>query len=194
MTAKTAPFLPSPLAGEGGEAPIGAAPDEGAGSASPTGFSTRGTAPSSGASRHLLPRGEKEERRGGGGGGVAFARVLRKNMTDAGKRVWGALRDRRFEACKFRRQVPIGRYVVDFVCFDRKVIVEVDGSQHEGSAHDALRDAWLTAAGFRVLRFWNIDALVALDGTLLAILDALRVSNHDPCNKDGTTTWGPKVK
>jgi very-short-patch-repair endonuclease len=149
--------------------------------------------PSSVASRHLLPQGEKEapsfpsplEGEGGSRrltdeGAVnrtqRFAKQLRKDMTDAEKKLWYALRDRRFENFKFRRQVPIGKYIADFVCQDCKLIVEVDGSQHEGSVHDRERDAWLTSVGYRVLRFWNIDTFKALDGTLLAILDALNAT------------------
>ncbi|MBZ0261770.1 MAG: endonuclease domain-containing protein [Hyphomicrobiales bacterium] len=151
--------------------------------------------PSSGASRHLLPQGEKEllsspsplegeggSRRltdeGAAGRTQRFAKQLRKDMTDAEKKLWYALRDRRFENFKFRRQVPIGKYIADFVCQDCKLIVEVDGSQHEGSEHDRERDAWLTSVGYRVMRFWNIDTFKALDGTLLAILDALNETPH----------------
>ena len=99
-------------------------------------------------------------------------------MTDAEKKLWHALRDRRFENFKFRRQVPIGKYIADFVCQDCKLIVEVDGSQHEGSEHDKERDTWLASVGYRVLRFWNIDTFKALDGSLLAILDALNETPH----------------
>ena len=150
--------------------------------------------PSSGASRHLLPQGEKEQspspsplegeggsRRltdeGAAGRTLRFAKQLRKDMTDAEKKLWHALRDRRFENFKFRRQVPIGKYIADFICQDCKLIVEVDGSQHEDSEHDKERDAWLTSIGY-VLRFWNIDTFKALDGTLLAILDALNETPH----------------
>jgi very-short-patch-repair endonuclease len=148
--------------------------------------------PSSGAVRHLLPQGEKEETRNesfssplAGEGGSArsamteegFARRnakrLRRDMTDVERILWSNLRGRRFERFKFRRQVPIGKYIADFVCFERSLIVELDGSQHEGSKHDELRDAWLRSQGFRVVRFWNIDVLKALDGTLRAIWDAL---------------------
>ncbi len=102
-----------------------------------------------------------------------FAKQLRRNMTDVEVKLWNALRDRRFENFKFRRQVPIGKYIVDFVCQDRKLIVELDGSQHEGSRYDEVRDAWLKSVGYKVLRFWNIDINQALAGTLLAILDSL---------------------
>ena len=104
---------------------------------------------------------------------LKFAKKLRKDMTDVERKLWSALRDRRFEDFKFRRQVPIGKYIVDFLCLEKRLIVELDGSQHEGSEHDELRDAWLRSQDFRVLRFWNIDINQALDGTLLAILDSL---------------------
>lgn len=103
-----------------------------------------------------------------------FARKLRRDMTDVEKKLWSALRSRRFENYKFRRQVPIGKYIVDFVCQDRKLIIELDGSQHEVSSYDQQRDEWLKSVGYKVLRFWNMDINQALDGTLLAILDALK--------------------
>ena len=148
--------------------------------------------PSSGAARHLLPQGEKEgcpasvspsllagegARRADEGSlrsKQVFAKQLRRNMTDVEKKLWAALRGRRFEQYKFRRQVPVGKYIVDFVCLERRLIIELDGSQHEGSSSDATRDAWLKTQGFRILRFWNININQALDGTLLAILDALK--------------------
>jgi len=85
----------------------------------------------------------------------AFARSLRRNATGIERILWDLLRDRRLDGLKFRRQVPLGRYVADFACFDPKMIIEADGSQHEGSAHDWTRDAWFTSHGFAVLRFWN---------------------------------------
>ena len=106
-----------------------------------------------------------------------FARKLRTRMTEAEGKLWAALRARRFDHYKFRRQVPIGRYIVDFVCFERRLVIEVDGSQHEASQHDVLRDAWLSKQGFRVMRFWNADVLQAMDGAMLAILEALE-SQH----------------
>jgi very-short-patch-repair endonuclease len=102
-----------------------------------------------------------------------FAKHLRRNLTDVERKLWYALRDRRFDSFKFRRQVPIGKYIVDFVCQDRKLIVELDGSQHEGSKYDGVRDAWLRSVGYRVLRFWNVDINQTFDGVLFAILDSL---------------------
>ena len=95
-------------------------------------------------------------------------------MTDTERILWSALRDRRFEGYKFRRQVPLGRYIVDFICFEHRLIIEVDGGQHSESDRDAIRDAWLASQDFRVLRFWNVDIHQALDGSLIAILEALQ--------------------
>jgi very-short-patch-repair endonuclease len=100
-------------------------------------------------------------------------RQLRQSMTDAERKLWYALRDRRFAGLKFRRQVMLGRYIVDFVSFGDKLIVEVDGAQHVGSAYDAKRDQWLSAQGFKVLRFWNVDVLSNLEGVLALISNAV---------------------
>ena len=83
------------------------------------------------------------------------ARTLRKHLTEPERRLWSALRARR-TGFKFRRQVPLGGYVVDFACFEAKVVVELEGSQHaseQGQRADRVRDARIAAAGFRVLRF-----------------------------------------
>ncbi len=88
------------------------------------------------------------------------ARALRKNPTEAERALWKHLRMRQLEGHKFRRQQPLGRYIVDFVCLEKKLIVEVDGGQHsELVVSDSTRTAWLEAQGFRVLRFWNHDVL-----------------------------------
>ena len=82
------------------------------------------------------------------------ARELRKNLTDAERMLWAALRLRQIEGYKFRRQRPIGPYIVDFVCLEKSLVIEVDGGQHEGQlVHDTSRDAWLESQGYRVLRF-----------------------------------------
>src|SRR5579862_1933897 len=83
------------------------------------------------------------------------ARELRQRMTNAERKLWYALRDRRFARFKFRRQVPVGRFIADFVCFERRLVIEVDGGQHADSVRDRWRDRWFAANGFRVLRFWN---------------------------------------
>ena len=89
----------------------------------------------------------------------ARARTMRKEPTEAELRLWHLLRDRRFSGFKFRRQVQIGRYVVDFVCPAKRLIVEADGGQHAENAYDAERDVWLAAQGFRIRRFWNAEIL-----------------------------------
>jgi len=87
------------------------------------------------------------------------ARDMRRDPTEAEKRMLRLLRDRRLGSFKFRRQEPIGSYIVDFVCFDSKLIIELDGSQHAESGYDAQRDAWFASRGFTVLRFWNSEVL-----------------------------------
>ena len=105
----------------------------------------------------------------------SFAKQLRRNMTVVETKLWQQLRAKRFEDFKFRRQVPVGPYIVDFICFEKRLIIELDGSQHEGSTYDVKRDAWLRSQEFRVLRFWNNAINSALEGTLLAIHDALQL-------------------
>jgi very-short-patch-repair endonuclease len=84
------------------------------------------------------------------------ARELRKNPTDAERKLWAHLRLRQIGGYKFRRQHPLGPYIVDFVCIEKKLIVEVDGGQHdEKRFYDAKRDKWLEEKGFKVIRFWN---------------------------------------
>jgi very-short-patch-repair endonuclease len=87
------------------------------------------------------------------------ARALRRELTEAEVALWRALRDRRLAATKWRRQFPMGPFIVDFVCLERRVVVECDGSQHAGSTRDGHRDAWLAREGFQVVRFWNHEVL-----------------------------------
>jgi very-short-patch-repair endonuclease len=104
------------------------------------------------------------------------AKALRRDMTDAEQRLWVQLRAHRFADAHIRRQVPIGPYVVDFVCHHAKLIVELDGGQHgtaDGARRDAQRTAWLEARGFRVFRFWNTDVLSNTDGVLHTIAQRL---------------------
>jgi very-short-patch-repair endonuclease len=101
------------------------------------------------------------------------ARRLRRTQTDAEWRLWQTLRARDFAGYKFKRQQPLGVYIVDFVCFERRLIVEVDGSQHVESASDRERDQWLANQGFRVLRFWNNAVLQESESVQETILAAL---------------------
>ncbi len=102
------------------------------------------------------------------------ARRLRQQSTDAELRLWYRLRSRSLEGCKFVRQEPIGPYVVDFICREKRLIVEVDGGQHAGSEADRRRDRWLEQHSYRVMRFWNHDVLGNTAGVLEAIASALR--------------------
>ena len=98
-----------------------------------------------------------------------FARTLRRNATDAEAKLWQCLRNRQLGNLKFRRQATIGYHVVDFLCAEKRLVVELDGGQHTPE-RDAARTAKLNAAGYRVIRFWNNDALGNTDAVLEVIV------------------------
>ena len=103
--------------------------------------------------------------------GVGTARRLRRDQTDAERKLWLRLRDRRLNGMKFRRQMPIKSYVVDFCCESERLVIELDGGQHsERVAEDTRRTADLEAYGYLVLRFWNNDVLSNIDGVLEMIV------------------------
>ena len=178
---------PSPLAGEGGE---DRRSEPGEGENSSPGVSTPPP--------HPTPRSRSTSPSPARGEGVELcvpkapkarapivatsrhARALRGSMTDAERKLWHALRARRFAATKFRRQVPIGPYVADFLCYEKRLVIEVDGSQHADSKRDKVRDRWFAGNGFRVLRFWNNEVLTNLDGVSTAIVSALAERRYDP--------------
>ena len=120
----------------------------------------------------------------------AHARFLRGTMTDSERRLWSRLRGEQLGA-KFRRQHPLGPYIVDFACLAPKLIVELDGSQHASQlAHDSERDAFLRGQGFAVLRFASNEVFINLEGVLQAIvsrLDALtsRAGPHPSLPPEG---------
>jgi very-short-patch-repair endonuclease len=102
------------------------------------------------------------------------ARKLRSNPTDAERMLWRHLRLRQFAGQKFRRQRPIGPYIVDFVYLDKKLVVELDGGQHsEQKAYDDKRASWLQSEGFTILRFWDHEVLTQIGDVKQAISDAL---------------------
>jgi very-short-patch-repair endonuclease len=130
-----------------------------------------------------------------------YARGLRRRQTDAEHRLWARLRDRRLLGVKFARQVPIGPYVVDFCCRERKLIVELDGGQHAARAdYDAGRTAFLQALGYRVLRFWDNEALGNTGGMLERIAQSLNPTHTRPSPRpspqrgegEGQGTFGPE--
>jgi very-short-patch-repair endonuclease len=102
------------------------------------------------------------------------ARQLRRDMTEAERKLSQLLRSRRLAHVKFRRQAPLGPWIADFVAYEHKVTVEADGSQHAESERVKARDLDLAARGFRVLRFWNNDILARPDAVLEQIFDAVR--------------------
>ena len=105
---------------------------------------------------------------------LSHAKHMRHVPTEAESALWRELRAGRLAGYKFKRQQPIGNFIVDFVCFEQKLVVEADGGQHvELKARDEARTAWLQAQGFRVLRFWNHDVLQRRDLVLEEILHQL---------------------
>lgn len=107
-------------------------------------------------------------------------------MTDAEQLLWRRLRAHRLDGQKFRRQQPLGPYIVDFVHFGARVIVEADGGQHNENERDAVRDAWLKREGFKVLRFWNDEILQSTDRVLEVIWAAVAPTKHpSPARREG---------
>jgi very-short-patch-repair endonuclease len=109
------------------------------------------------------------------------ARSLRRNSTDAETVLWQQLRNRRLHGFKFRRQVPIGRYIVDFLCEEPAIIIELDGGQHADQAdYDETRTDWLRAKGFQVIRFWNNDVIHSFDAVLERLIAEMTTVNSQP--------------
>jgi len=102
------------------------------------------------------------------------SRDLRKNLTDAEQKLWQKLRNKQINAHKFRRQFVIGNYIVDFICLDKRLVIEVDGGQHMDNVdYDLQRDEWLKSQNFKVLRFWNNQVLNEIDSVLEVIVKNL---------------------
>ena len=155
MTFRPEPVRPSPLVGEGG--------------------------PRSGTDEGFLDGGAELPRIVRRKATVRQARALRRATPPIEQKLWRILRDRRLEGLKFRRQIPLGRYVVDFVCLRHRLIVEADGPLHD-PGHDAERDAWLRSQGFRVLRFANHEVNSRDWEVLRRILDSVAIP---PADREG---------
>jgi very-short-patch-repair endonuclease len=103
-----------------------------------------------------------------------FARELRTTATEAEKRLWYRLRNRQIGGAKFRRQAPIGRYIVDFACFELRLVIELDGGQHASpTKYDEGRTAWLKAQGLKIVCFWNNEVIENMDGIWQRIEEAI---------------------
>ena len=107
---------------------------------------------------------------------ITIARKLRIHSTDTEKYLWKYLRGRQLEEFKFRRQHTIGKYIVDFINLERKIIIEVDGGQHLENKKDKLRDKWLEEKGYEVLRFWDNEVLTNIEG----VLESIRKKLYSP--------------
>jgi very-short-patch-repair endonuclease len=113
------------------------------------------------------------------------AKRMRSEQTPGEHRLWQILRAKRLASVKFKRQVPIDGYIVDFACLQQRLIIEVDGGQHNESARDALRDAYLKSRGFNVLRFWNDEIFNNEEGVLQTVLAALDTPLPNPSPAEG---------
>src|SRR6185312_7813563 len=112
-------------------------------------------------------------------------RALRRNSTDAERWLWRHLRNRNLGGLKFRRQVPLGSCIADFVCMEQRLVIELDGGQHLESESDEARTRALQRGGFRALRFWNHDVLMQTDAVLEAILRASDSTHPYPSPASG---------
>ncbi len=112
---------------------------------------------------------------------TGFAKALRSASSDAERKLWQFLRNRQLEGWKFRRQVTLGPYILDFACLETGLVVELDGGQHLGRvAYDRARTTWLESNGYRVLRFWNDDVLLRTPDVLEHILRCLPHDDPHP--------------
>jgi very-short-patch-repair endonuclease len=102
------------------------------------------------------------------------ARRLRRTMTDAEKKLWRHIRADQLDGNRFRKQVPVGVYVVDFCCLRKMLVIEVDGGQHAENRRDMSRTQWLERQGYQMLRFWNNEVLTNIDGVLAVIVERLK--------------------
>ncbi|MEI7999135.1 MAG: DUF559 domain-containing protein [Candidatus Omnitrophota bacterium] len=105
---------------------------------------------------------------------TVHAKKLRNNLTETEKYLWYELKCKKLSV-KFRRQTIIGEYIVDFVCFMKRLVVEIDGGQHAKCESDKIRDRWLKAQGFEVLRFWNHEVLSNREGVITKIIERLNI-------------------
>jgi very-short-patch-repair endonuclease len=131
----------------------------------------------------LSPCGRGNKGEGVPGSLAKLSKMLRRRGTHAERILWLQLRRKQFGGFKFRRQEQIGKYIVDFVSFEIKLIIEVDGGQHNEDKHlqdDAVRSGWLTNQGFKVIRFWNNEILTNLDGVILSMIEVIREISPSP--------------
>ena len=108
------------------------------------------------------------------------ARYLRNNMTDCERKLWSIIRNRQFYGYRFLRQYCIGSYIVDFICREKKVIIEVDGGQHNqlnNISYDSIRTNYLNSLGYKVIRFWNNDIEQNIEGVYMKLKEILNIND-----------------
>ena len=116
---------------------------------------------------------------------IKYAKKLRNKCTETEKYLWSYLRGRQIEGFKFRRQQPIGKYIVDFVNFEKSIIIEVDGGQHLNNIKDELRDNWLKEQKYEILRFWDNEVFNNIEGVLNVIREKLLTPSPKPSPSEG---------
>jgi very-short-patch-repair endonuclease len=112
---------------------------------------------------------------------ASLSKILRLNQTDAETKLWRVIRNRQLDGIKFRRQRPVGNYIVDFISLDRMLIIEIDGGHHNEDSikeKDQQRQTWLENQGYRVIRFWDNEVLQNLEGVILKIRESLGMDNN----------------
>ena len=139
-----------------------------------------GNEPGEGAMRHRVASNKR-----------GYAKKLRHNLTDAERVLWRLLRSRRLLHAKFRRQVPISSWIVDFVSFEHRLIVEADGSQHNENGRDAVRDLDLRRRGFQILHFWNNDILASRGPVLERVAEMIEQSPSPGFAPDSAQPFSP---
>ena len=126
---------------------------------------------------------------------LAYAKILRKKNTPMEIKIWNRLRSRRLMGLKFRRQCPLGSYIVDFVCIEKKLIIEIDGGQHneeKQEEYDKRRTNFLNDLGYDVLRFWNNEVLLQFDAVMEKIYQHVSVIHIPSSALSGTFSLGEK--
>jgi very-short-patch-repair endonuclease len=119
------------------------------------------------------------------------AQKLRRTLTDAEQKLWSHIRNRQLMGFKFRRQAPIGKYIVDFVCFEHRLVIELDGGQHAvNQDYDHSRSEWLLSQGFKVIRFWNHDVMNNIEGIKDVIALNLAAPHPDLPPQGGKGIYG----
>ncbi len=128
-----------------------------------------------------------------------FAKNHRRNLTPAEVKLWNILKNNKLESCKFRRQETISNYIVDFICYEKNLVIEIDGGQHNQDTNelsDEKRTEYLKKQGYKVLRFWNNEVLGNIEGVYKVISNTIKETKPSPANHSdqSTSPYGRGIK